>query len=245
MQLNPALTAVRSNGPVVAVMQPYFFPYIGYYQLARAADRFVFLDDVGFIKQGYINRNSILLNGQAHRFSLPVQDVSSFRRINEHRYTGHWEPFLALLAQAYRKAPHYRAGMAVVEAVVRHADENVARKNVRSIAKVFEHLGLPLRHSCASDTPAPGEQARGQDRVLALCEQHQAGVYLNAPGGRDLYSHAAFEAKGIALRFLRTRPHGYAQLAPGWTPNLSMIDLLMNCAPAQIVALLGCCELEA
>lgn len=235
----------RPSSPVVAVMQPYFFPYLGYYQLARAASHFVFLDDVGFIKQGYINRNSILLNGQAHRFSLPVQGISSFRHINEHHYTGDWVPFLALLAQAYRKAPHYRTGMALVEAVARHPDENVARKNARSVVQVFEHLGLPLRHSSASNTPVQGDELRGQARVLSLCAQHQAGTYLNAPGGRELYGHAAFADQGIALRFLRTLPHGYPQLAPGWTPNLSMIDLLMHCAPAQIVALLGCCELEA
>lgn len=245
MPLNAALNAPRPPSPVVAVMQPYFFPYLGYYQLARAADRFVFLDDVGFIKQGYINRNSILLNGQAHRFSLPVQGISSFRHINEHRYTGDWAPLLALLAQAYRKAPHYQSGMALVEAVVRHADENVARKNARSITQVFEYLGLPLHHAFAADTPNPGEPLRGQERVLALCAQHQAGTYLNAPGGRELYGHAAFEARGITLRFLRTLPHGYPQMAPDWTPNLSMIDLLMHCAPAQIVALLGCCEFEA
>lgn len=234
--------------PVVAVMQPYFFPYLGYYQLARVADHFVFLDDVGFIKQGHINRNSILLNGGAHRFSVPVLAASSFRPINAHLYTGAWEPLLALLNQAYRKAPQYRAGMALVEAVVRHPDENVARKNARSITLVFDYLGLPLSHSCAGQSPAADPPLRGQERVLALCAQHHAAMYVNAPGGRALYNAAAFEAQGMVLRFLRTLAHSYPQQAAAsaapWTPHLSMIDLLMHCAPAQIVELLGCCELD-
>ncbi len=86
---------------------------------------------------------------------------------------------------------------------------------------------------------------RGQERVLALCARNQAAVYVNAPGGRELYSHAAFEARGITLRFLRTLSHGYPQGSAPFVPNLSMIDLLMHCAPAQIVPLLDRFELDA
>jgi len=216
-------------------MQPYFFPYLGYYQLARAADEFVFLDDAAFIKQGYINRNSVLLNGAAQRFTLPVRDISSFRAIREHQYTADWQPFLGLLASAYRKAPQRKSVMPLIEALLGDGDDNVARKNAASIRLVFDYLGLPQRWSWSSDTPNAG--LRGQERVLQLCRAHGAERYVNAPGGRELYSAAEFEAAGLQLRFVNSLPAPYPQ-GGSVVPHLSMIDVLMHCERPQVVALL-------
>lgn len=224
-------------------MQPYFFPYLGYYQLAQAADDFVFLDDASFIKQGYINRNTVLLNGTAHRFTLPVRDVSSFRAIHEHQYTGDWQPLLGLLASAYRRAPRRHEVLPLIEALLRDGDDNVARKNAASIRLVFDYLGLPSRWHWASDTPHTG--LRGQDRVLQLCRAHGAERYVNSPGGRALYSAADFEAAGIQLRFVNSQAASYHQGVDAFVPHLSMIDLLMHCDRPQIVALLGRYTLEA
>jgi len=225
----------RPAAPVVVVMQPYLFPYLGYYQLLRAADHFVFLDDASFIKQGYINRNALLLDGQAHRFTVPVRDVSSFRAIGAHRYTGQWQPFLGLLAAAYRKAPQWSRAMPLIESVVCDADENVAHKNAQSVLRVFDYLGLPGRASCASALPPLPDAAGGAERVISLCVRHQAATYVNAPGGRALYEPAAFARRGIALRFLQSQPSPYPQRAPAFVPQLSMIDLLMHLPPAAIV----------
>jgi len=230
---------------VTAVMQPYLFPYLGYYQLAHAADVFVFLDDVGFIKQGFVNRNSVLLDGAAHRFTAPVRDQSSFRTIAQHGYLPRWDSLRGLLAAAYRKAPQWRALQPLLEAVLADPDDNVARKNARSIRLVFEHLGLPGPRWALASELDPGSALRAQDRVLALCRATGASTYVNSPGGRELYDSADFAARGVALRFLKTLPHAYAQRAAAFVPHLSMLDVLMHCERDEVVALLDRHELEA
>jgi len=223
--------------PAIAVMQPYFFPYLGTYQLAAAVDEFVFFDDVAFIKKGYIHRNALLLDGSAHPFSNPVRNVSQNRSIREHEYAGDWRPFLALVAAAYRKAPHVDAAMALIESIALDPDENVARKNALTMRRVLDHVGIGRRWSFSSETPAP--ELRGQDRIIDLCRLRGARTYVNAAGGRALYTPAAFAEAGLSLRFLRTLPHAYRQRSADFVANLSMIDLLMHCTPAEIAALLS------
>lgn len=243
MPPKPASTESPPHRPAIAVLQPYFFPYVGTFQLACTVDHFVFFDDVAFIKKGYIHRNSLLLNGRAHAFTVPVRGVSQNRTIAEHDYTGEWAGLLNLLKAAYRQAPHFDAAFALVEAVALHPDNNVARKNALAMQRVFDYLGLAQTWSFSSALPAEGLKA--QSRIIDIARRLQARSYVNPAGGRALYAPEAFSAAGVALHFIKTLPLSYAQGAPAFVPNLSMIDLLMHCAPAQIVALLGCCELEA
>lgn len=249
MQLAPAAETrapqAVAAGATVAAMQPYLFPYLGYYQLARAADEFVFLDDVAFIKRGYLTRNSVLRDGAPHRFTAPVRDMSSLRSIAAHDYLPDWSGLRDLLALAYRKAPQWAAMQPLLDAVIGDADENVARKNARSIRLVFDYLGTRApRWSVASEVD-PQPTLRGQERILALCRAKAAATYVNAPGGRELYTPADFAAQGIALRFLKTLPHAYDQRCAAFVPNLSMLDVLMHCGRDEVVALLDRHVLEA
>lgn len=246
-QLTPAELApgtATAPSPRVAVLQPYLFPYLGTYQLARAVDRFVFFDDVAFIKKGYIHRNALLLDGQAHAFTAPVRHASQNRTIAEHEYVGDWAPLLALIDRAYAQAPNFEAVRALVRGVLLDPDENVARKNARSVVAVFDHLGLPLSHGMASRHALP-EALRGSARVRAVCRAEGARSYLNPAGGRALYEAADFAADGLVLRFAAMPPLRYAQRAPVFVPHLSIIDVLMHCTPAEVVALLGRVELSA
>jgi len=236
---------VAPAAKTVAVMQPYLFPYLGYYQLARAADEFVFLDDVGFIKQGYVNRNSVLLNGVAHRFTAPVRDASSFRPIAAHDYLPRWPSLHALLAQAYRRAPQWRAIEPLVHAVLDDPDDNVAHKNARSIRLVFDYLGVAGPRWSLASALDPEPTLRAQERVLALCAATGATTYVNSPGGRALYSGDDFAAHGVALRFLQMLPIAYDQGTPAFVANLSMLDVLAHCPRDEVVALLDRFELEA
>lgn len=235
--------AAPSPAPRLAVLQPYFFPYLGTFQLARAVDHFVFFDDVAFIKKGYIHRNSLLLNGQALAFTVPVRQASQNRTIAEHEYTGEWASLLKLLRTAYRQAPHFEAAYALVEGVALHPDENVARKNALAMQRVFAYLGLAQRWSFSSAVPHTG--LKGQNRIVQLCKHWQAGSYVNPAGGRALYRPEAFTAQGLGLRFLRSLPAPYAQGAAAFVPQLSMIDLLMHCTPGEVVSLMGRCQLDA
>lgn len=234
------------EGPVVAVMQPYLLPYIGTFQLAHAVDHFVFFDDVAFIKKGYIHRNSLLLGGAPHLFTVPVRQVSQNRPINAHDYTGEWDGLIALLTQAYRKAPHFEAVMAWLLPLLRDADENVARKNARVFAAVARHIGIAARWHKASDLPPREDGLRAQSRIIDLCQQLGGHGYVNAAGGRALYQGEAFEAAGLRLRFLDSRATPYPQQgSAAFTPHLSIVDWLMNLAPDEIAARLPAYTLQA
>lgn len=217
-----------------AIMQPYFFPYIGYYQLAYEVDRYVFLDDVTFIKQGYINRNSIILQGRRHDFSIPVLNISSYRNINDHEYSGDFSKLLKLIESSYRKAPFFSLVMPLVEEVVRDPDNNVARKNAKSLTAVFSYLGLEREYLFSSDV-ALDRGLKGQDRILALC--HKLGVdrYRNAIGGQGLYDADAFTASEIELKFIKTNIRPYSQSKGDFVPHLSIIDILMYCDKPSVL----------
>lgn len=241
----PALVTpapAAASGRIVAVLQPYLFPYLGTFQLARRVDHFVFFDDVAFIKKGYIHRNAVLLDGQAHAFTTPVKNASQNRTIVEHEYVGDWQPLLALLQRAYARAPFFEPVFALAQRVLLHRDENVARKNARSMAAVFAYLGLPFAHGFSSALALPAA-LRASARVRAVCRAEGAGTYVNPAGGRALYDAADFARDGMALRFCSMRPLRYPQPAEPFVPHLSMLDVLMHCAPAQVVALLDACDL--
>lgn len=257
MHASPAPPPPAPARPAVAVMQPYFFPYLGTYQLVHAVDAFVHFDDVAFIKKGHIHRNRIALGDQPHDFTVPVRQVSQNRTIAEHEYTGQWRPLLDLLRRAYRGAPHFDAGFALVEQVALHADENVARKNALSLERVFAHWGLARTWHTASSFALPSG-LRGQERILALCGRLGARTYVNAAGGRSLYDPARFAERGLALRFIENEALPYPQrldARPGtaaeapfeapFLPHLSVIDVLMHCSPDEARALLPAYRLLA
>jgi WbqC-like protein family len=226
----------------VAIMQPYLFPYLGYYQLAAAVDRWVFYDDAMFIKQGYINRNSLLVNGAAYRFSVPVRDQSSFRAINEHHAIPPFDRVLKTIAQAYAKAPGFPRAFPVVASVLDGRETNIARLAGASLHAVFDYLGIRIQSSWSSEIPGH-QHLKGQDRVLAICKSMGASEYINAIGGLELYDEAAFASLGIRLRFHHMRPASYPQGDSPFVPNLSMIDVLMHNDPDKVINLLGECDL--
>ncbi|MGK4360943.1 WbqC family protein [Ectopseudomonas chengduensis] len=211
---------------ILAVMQPYLFPYLGYFQLAASADQFVFLDDVAYIKKGFINRNRILLGGQPYSFSIAVERASQNRRIDEHRFTGAFDTFLAQVRHAYHRAPFFAEVFALVEAVCRAPELNVAVKNAASVQAVFDYLGVPLASRFASALPVT--VARGEQRILDLCQHFGAHTYHNASGGQMLYDGQRFAARGVRLRFLRNRFAEYGQSGGAFVPGLSIIDVLMH-----------------
>lgn len=220
-----------------AIMQPYFFPYIGYYQLAFEVEKYVFLDDVNFIKQGYINRNSILLQGRKHDFSIPVKNVSSFRKISEHEYNGDFSKFLKLIDSAYRKSPFFDKAMPLIESVVLDPDNNVARKNSKSLTAVFSYLGLNREFVFSSDVVLGGD-FKGQERVIEICCRLGIDRYRNAIGGKTLYCNKDFDSCGVGLGFLSSNSVLYKQGNTDFVPCLSIIDVLMWCDKEEVLSML-------
>lgn len=215
----------------LAVMQPYFFPYLGYFQLLDAADRFVFYDDVNYIKNGWINRNRVRLRDRAVYLTVPTRGGSSFRRIEEVAVSldsARWRRKLtALVKDCYACAPCFPEVFPLFAAIIEREFSDVGALAKASVRVVAEHLGLDV--SLVDSSRVYGNAAlKGEQRVIDICRREGAQEYLNAPGGRALYSSVNFERAGLRLRFLRPRLVPYPQQGSGFLPGLSILDVLMN-----------------
>lgn len=227
---------------VIAVMQPYLFPYLGYFQLLGAVDRFVLFDDVNFIKKGWINRNRILLGGEPHTFTVPLQDVSQNRSIRDHRISEEqaWAPkLLATIKRAYSAAPQFSEVFPALEDIFLQPTHSIADLAARSIRYVADRAKLPVLISSASDLHL-GPELKGQERILAICAHQGAKCYINPASGAELYDTARFAERGMELRFLRMDGGiTYPQIGVSThVPALSIIDPLMHCTPAELRDLL-------
>lgn len=212
----------------VAVMQPYFCPYLGYFQLVAAADVFVVYDNIEYTKKGWINRNRILKGAGDAVITVPLQRAPDTLHVRDRRVAPDFDRrrLLNRILEAYRKAPHLDATWAVVERIVLHDDPNLFRFLLHSLEQLKAHLCIatPLRISSTVDVD---HGLRAQDKVLALCERLGAERYLNAIGGLELYRREDFAARGIELRFLRPRLEPYPQLGGPFVSALSILDVLM------------------
>jgi len=232
----------------LGIMQPYLFPYLGYFQIISAVDKFVLYDDVAFMKQGWVNRNQILLNGQAHLFSVPLQGASSNRAIREtpvsHREYPRWkDKFLKMVAVVYAKAPHFERTRALLTDVIDPAPGSIGDLATRSILATCRLLELPAPIEQSSTVYANGH-LRAQDRVLDICAREGARYYINATGGRDLYAHDTFASRGVELRFLRSRLPAYRQFNHEFVPALSILDVLMFNPPEAVRGMMTEYDLE-
>lgn len=222
-------------------MQPYLFPYLGYWQMLNNADVFVVLDDVNFIKKGWINRNNILLNGQAHLFSLPLRNVSQNKLINETLISADTkakQKILRTIQQCYSKAPCYEYFYPIVEEIFNYDDENLSGFLVNQFAVMFKYMGITTKILISSQL-SKDNTLRAQDRILDICVNLKTQRYVNAIGGQELYDAEAFRAKNIELKFIKMRALSYPQGREPFVPGLSIIDVLMHNDLNSLKALLG------
>lgn len=229
----------------LGIMQPYFFPYIGYWQLMNAVDRYVIYDDVNYIKQSWINRNNILMNGNAVRINLLLSQASSFKKINEILLVSSPNSLINLLKtieSAYRRAPQFDTVFPMIRGILEHEDKNLGGFLTYSIRTLHAYLGMPSEILLSSDIEKDNN-LKGSEKVLELCCILKADTYYNAIGGVELYNRDAFAARGIELRFLKTKPIIYPQFKNEFVPNLSILDVLMFNAKEKIGAMLTQFEL--
>jgi hypothetical protein len=215
-------------------MQPYFLPYVGYWQLIAAVDLFVVYDTIKYTKKGWINRNRLLRNGAPAVFSLPLRGAPDGVDVRDREIAPEFRPetLLARVRGAYRRAPHFEPTVVLLERILATDERNLFGFLERSIRLTCEHLGIGTEIRRSSDVPADRD-LRAQDRVLAICEAVGTGVYVNAIGGVELYAAEAFAARGMELRFLRSQPPAYEQFGAVFVPSLSILDVLMfNPLPA-------------
>lgn len=213
----------------LGIMQPYFMPYIGYWQLMNLVDKYVIYDDVNFIKGGWINRNRILVNGEPKYFNVPMLGASPNLRINEVR-VDHNEAIirknLRILEAAYKKAPYYDIVYPMLENILWCGEDNIAKYIEHSFRVLCEYLDIETELVVSSDLDKDNTLKR-QDKVIAICRLLGATEYYNAIGGQELYSFEAFRKNGVQLYFVKTKNIVYSQFENEFQPSLSMIDVMM------------------
>lgn len=212
----------------LAIMQPYFFPYIGYFQLIAAVDLFIVYDNIKYTKKGWISRNRMLQNGKDVAFSLSLKSDSDYLDICERKLAADFnrDKLLNQIKGAYRRAPYFAQTFPLVEQIMRDEDSNLFRFLHHSIVKTCEHLGITTEIRISSGI-AIDPDLKNRDKVLALCEAVGAGTYVNTIGGTELYSKDTFREKGIDLKFIQSKPFEYAQFGNEFVPWLSIIDVMM------------------
>ena len=216
----------------LAIMQPYLFPYLGYFQLASAVDKFVFYDDVHFIKNGWINRNRILDNGLASYLTVPLRNASPNRLICEVETaanTDHWRrKLIGHLQHAYSRAPGLDTILPMVEQTLNLPTTRISRLAIFSVTHVFQYVGAGPDWVLASERDYANSHLHGQNRVLDICRKEGATSYVNLPGGKALYDAATFDRNGIKLQYISPRLDPYPQRGRGFVAGLSILDALMS-----------------
>lgn len=227
-------------------MQPYVFPYIGYFAYINATDRFVLYDDVQFIMRGWINRNRIMLNGREHMITVPLVKASPNRKINETPIlSDSWaSKLLATIRQAYARAPQFETAFPLIEGVFTADDLTIDRLAARSIRAICDHLGVKTQLVTSSSGYGNAHLDRVH-RLVDICRQERATTLIVPEGGRGLYERTIFAEAGINLRYLRPietqYPHGPKD---PWIPWLSVIDVIMYLPPSDTRALLDHIHLD-
>ena len=227
----------------LAIMQPYFMPYIGYFQLINLVDKFVFYDDVTFIKQGWINRNQILINDQAKLFSVPLSNASSHTLIkdvliSDIRYEKWKKSFLSTIMFNYKKAKNYEIVEALIERILLTPPKTISDLAIKSVIEISNYLDLDTEFDVSSQNYG-NTHLSGQDRVLDICQKENANTYINPIGGMELYSRDIFSERKIELMFISAHKTIYKQFSSNFIPFLSIIDVLMFNDKKQVLEILN------
>jgi len=218
-------------------MQPYFLPYIGYFQLIHAVDEFIVYDNIQFSKKGWFHRNRMLQNGKDEYFSLSLKKDSDFLDVRDRRLSDTWpadrEKVLRKIRENYRKAPHFEETYPVVEKIFHFPDTHLFDFIFFSLQTVcsFLEITTPLTVSSTVDID---HSLRSQDKVIALVKKTGGNIYLNPIGGFDLYDPSDFSAEGLTLQFHKARPFSYPQSGKEFVPWLSVLDLMMFNSREQV-----------
>ncbi|GAA0856821.1 WbqC family protein [Aliiglaciecola litoralis] len=229
----------------LVIMQPYFFPYVGYFSLFDAADTFVIYDDVNFIKKGWVNRNNFYSKSGPQRFTLPISKASQNSKISDLSILSlHHSKikFLRMLSFSYSKAPYYQDVISLLVDIFDYKTELLADFLVNALIKVNEYLNISVEIIRSSQEQFAKGLA-GEQRIVSIAKNLQAEKYINAIGGVDLYSTKSFEMQGIKLQFLKHKGTNYRQFSDVHTPYLSIVDVLMFNSPSEAMQIIQSYEL--
>ena len=216
-------------------MQPYFLPYVGYWQLMAAVDCFVIYDTIKYTKKGWINRNRYLRNGAPELFTLPLKAGPDQAMVMERELAADFRPesLLQALRQSYLRAPHWHELEPLMREILTNPQRNLFDYIYHSVVLIRSYLGLQNRLLIASAI-ACDPSLRSQARVIAICRALGATEYINNISGASLYDAADFRSHGLKLGFFTAETPAYPQDALEFQSHLSIIDLLANVSKDRI-----------
>lgn len=212
----------------LGIMQPYFMPYIGYFQLIAAVDVFIVYDNIKYTKKGWINRNRMLVNGADAIFSLPLKKDSDMLDIVQRELSSEFnrEKLLSQFKGAYIKAPYFNEVYPLLENIIKFKDGNLFTYIEHSLNEICRYLKIETKIIISSDLPI-NHELKAQDKVIALCNAMHADTYINTIGGTELYDRNQFLSHGVKLQFIKAKSFEYSQFASPFVPWLSIVDVLM------------------
>jgi hypothetical protein len=214
----------------IAIMQPYFMPYIGYFQLINAVDQFVIYDNIQYTKKGWINRNRILYNGKDTYITLPIKKDSDYLNVADRFLSDTWDAerqnILNRIEAYYRKAPFFDQVFPLIDKCLTYHDNNLFKFLLKNLNNVCDYLRITTPIIISSTIPID-HSLKSKNKVIAICKELQANTYINPRGGMELYSKDEFKEKGIDLRFCITDPIKYQQFDCEFVWWLSIIDVMM------------------
>lgn len=222
----------------LGIMQPYFFPYLGYWQLLANVDKYVVYDDVTYIKGGWINRNNFLINGQKNLLTMQLEKASSYTLIKDIAIKDDLVKFLKTIEMGYKKAPFFEDIFRLLKDICQCPDKKLGQFLFNSHIKICEYLGIDTELILSSSFEKHTE-LKGKDKVISICKQLGADEYINAIGGQELYDKKEFAENGIRLNFLQANLREYRQLKNEFVAGLSIIDIMMFNSKEEIKEMLN------
>ena len=228
----------------LGIMQPYFMPYIGYFQLMKAVDKYVVYDDVNYIKGGWVNRNHILINGEKKMFTFTLRKASPNKFFNEIVIGDDFKKLMKTLRLNYSRAINIDQTMALMERIISFPNKQLAVFIANSFREILSYLSVETEILMSSEIPKDNS-LRGKDKIIQICEILGADTYYNAVGGKNLYDQEEFREHGITLNFVDSLPQVYSQLhTREFVSGLSMVDVLMNNTKDEVNRLLDSFQLR-
>ncbi len=226
----------------IAIMQPYLFPYIGYWQLIQAVDTFVVYDNIQFSKKGWFHRNNILLNGKKILFSIPLKKDSDYLDVVDRMLSEDSDKqinkIIAQIENGYKKAPYFNDVFPLVKDIFNSNEKNLFYYIYNSMQLVTAYLGIDTK-IILSSTLDIDHQLKAEEKVIAINKILHADRYINAIGGQELYDKDRFSAEGLTLNFLNTEIAEYKQFNNEFVPYLSIIDIMMFNSKDEIKEMLN------
>lgn len=214
----------------LGIMQPYFMAYIGYYQLINSVDKFIIYDNIQYTKKGWINRNRILSNNTDYLITLPLKKDSDYLNIIDRKLSESWvndkNKTLNIIKSSYKKSPYFDDVYPLISDCINNSETNLFKYIYDSVLVIKKYLDINTEIIISSELNID-HNLKSQDKVISLCLNQNADVYINSIGGVELYNKETFKEKGIELNFIKTNPIKYNQFKNEFVPWLSIIDVLM------------------